>query len=300
MSEQSKLSRLREGLSTGPGPVEDPYLSEVNRLLHDAYAAPNPPLAAALEELKAEYLKKTLGVELGQEVAQIPRNSRAADEFYENLLFENLVPAFDSVPMRRAFLFCAYSDEEKKHDAFAESFRSVIAACDCEVIREYEYLSGSQLHRCALRNLKRQTRKQFEASFQNVAIGVQGRLQEEKSINIKFENNFYFGPPAKDAEEHTNWSEISKNVTEALKNLVLVAAGAAFLFDGTLVKSGGSDLHNREISVLKVPREKELEILPKILDATSPQDFCEAIGPLNHRTLPNPGPKTPGSENPTQ
>ena len=73
--------------------------------------------------------------------------------------------------------------------------------------------------------------------------------------------------------------------------------GVAYLFDGMVVKSGGSEQH-REITVWKVPREKQLEILPRILEATSPQDFREAIAPLNSETLPNTERETQETEKP--
>jgi hypothetical protein len=40
-----------------------------------------------------------------------------------------------------------------------------------------------------------------------------------------------------------------------------------------------------ECPVLKVPRTMELGLLPKVLEATSPQDFREAVEPLNAESL---------------
>lgn len=103
-------------------------------------------------------------------------------------------------------------------------------------------------------------------------------------------NNFYLRTETTQKEHPQEWTKKLKDFTEALKNLVLVSAGVCFLIDGTLVKRAESDSKDsRQVSVLKVPRAKELELLPKVLEATSAQDFREAVEPLNSESL---SPKT--------
>jgi hypothetical protein len=221
--------------------------------------------------------------------------------FYEQLLFQNLLPAFDSIPMKRVFMLCAYSPRKEDSftgtSSFTEELEHVVEWSGCQLVWEYPELTGSRLRRGVLQTPYRLTRREFENLYGQIPEELAKRLKDASEKNVTIVNNFYIGheSAAKERPKDWTWTERVKDLAEALKNLLLVGAGVCFIFDGTLVKSTDSDSQHREVSVLKVPRDKELELLPEVLEATSPQDFRRAVEPLNSESLspkkPKPGRK---------
>jgi hypothetical protein len=82
-------------------------------------------------------------------------------------------------------------------------------------------------------------------------------------------------------------------LTEALKNLLLIGASAVFLFDGTLMKSSAEPQKQHEVSITNLDRNAELQALPKILDATTPEEFRETIDSLQTAKLLRPPSREP-------
>jgi hypothetical protein len=221
---------------------------------------------------------------------------RRVDELYEHLLFQNLVPAFDDIPMRRVFPLCLYTPEPWT-DQLETALQEVIRVSGCEVVREYPFLKGSGLHRVSLQSPERETRSQFERSHLQLAEQLVHALKESNiSIVGNVIINVSAGTSAGSKAEPKDWTGKFKDLTEALKNMLLISASAVFLFDGTLIKSNAEPQKRHEISITQLDRNTELKALPKILDATNPEDFRETVGSLEIAKPPStrPKPRTQG------
>jgi hypothetical protein len=206
--------------------------------------------------------------------------ARRIDVLYENLLFQNLIPAFDEVPMRRVFPVCFYTQESWTDQKFWQALQEVIRAAGLELVREYPFIQGSGLYRASLQKSNRETRSQFEDANRQL---VEHLVQTLKKSNIPIIANVTVNvsPSAESKREPSNWAGKMKDLTEAVKNLLLISASAAFLFDGTLMKSGRAEANKPcEISITKLDRKAELHVLPKILEATKPEEFRETIDSL--------------------
>ena len=191
--------------------------------------------------------------------------ARRIDELYENLLFQNLVSAFDDIPMRRVFPVCFYTPETWTDHKFETALQEVIKATDCDIVQEYAFLQGSGLYRGSLQRRKRQTRSQFERSHQQL---VEHLVQTLKESNVTVIGNLTVNvSPAAHVEskgESDDWTGKLKDFTEALKNLLLIGASAVFLFDGTLMKSSAAEPKKQhEVSIISLDRNAELQALPK-------------------------------------
>jgi hypothetical protein len=247
-------------------PSEDPFLKQLNDEVEaNAY--------------RNEYTKAR--------ATWIHRITEGMTEMYEQQIFQNLLPEFDRIPMKRAFMACVYSP--KKEDGILDPpleslYASVINASETEPVWQYPVLTGSRLYRCTLRTSQRQTRKEFDNTFGYFGEQLTQCLQEDGDGKITVVNNFRIGTVDVEKAHGKDWTEQIKNLTEAVKNLVLIGAGLCFMFDGTFVKTADSQSKKPEVSVFKLPRDKELELLPKILDAEKPQDFREVVGPLTHES----------------
>ena len=202
----------------------------------------------------------------------IELQEKRIDELYEHLLFENLVPAFDDFPMRRVFPVCFYTPKAWTDDKFEAALKEVIIASGCDVVREYPFLAGSGLYRSSLQTSNRQTRSQFEDSQRRLAEHLVLALKES-NINITGNVTINIGgaTSAGSKPEPKEWTGEFKDLTEALRNLLMISASVVFLFDGKLMKSSAAEQKQpREISIINLERHAELQVLPKILDATNP------------------------------
>lgn len=217
------------------------------------------------------------------------------DEIWESFMFQNLLPAFDEVPMRRVFPICFHT-KETWTVGFDALVRAVLLTSGCELVVEYPLLEGSGVYRGSLRTSKRHTRRQFENSQAQLAGRIVETLKQDKNVG-SVTVNFNFGSATKEKEQKGEWSGKFKDFTEGIRNLILAGAGLVFIFDGTLMTSSQSGTPH-QISITQIDRQAELQALPKILDATSPQDFREAIESLDVKkpqqpttTRPAPGRK---------
>ncbi len=244
-------------------------------------------------ELRAYELGR-VSYEANRELMAEIKLRRLQNEIWESLVFQNLLPAFDKVPMRRVFPICFYT-KETWTVGFDALVRAVILTSGCELKLEYPFLEGSGVYRGALRTSKRHTRKQFENSQAQLAVQIVETLKQDKNVG-GVTVNFNFGSPNKEKEQKGEWSGKFKDFTEGIRNLILAGAGLVFIFDGTLMTSSQSGSPH-QISITQIDRQAELQALPKILDATSPQEFHEAIEPLDDKksqrptTIPAPGRK---------
>jgi hypothetical protein len=137
--------------------------------------------------------------------------ARKVDEFYEALLFQNLVPAFDDIPMRRVFPLCFYTPETWTDNKFETALQEVIKVTGCEVVQEYPFLQGSGLYRGSLQKRNRQTRSQFEHSNQQL---VEHLVQTLKESNVTIIGdvivNVSLAAHAESKAEVNDWQESSK------------------------------------------------------------------------------------------
>jgi len=204
------------------------------------------------------------------------------NEIWESFAFQNLLPAFDDVPMRRVFPICFYTKESWTvgYDALVQA---VVLTSGCELVVQYPFLEGSGVFRGLLRTSRRLTRKQFEYSQAQLAGQLAETLKKDKNVgNVTI--NFNFGTGAKE-KETGEWSGRFKDFTEGIRNLILAGAAIVFVFDGTQVSSS-QPAPPHQIAITQVERAVELQALPKMLDATNPQEFHEAIEPFKVEKAP--------------
>ena len=88
--------------------------------------------------------------------------------------------------------------------------------------------------------------------------------------------------------ESTDWASKFKELSEVLKNTLLIAAGCSVVFGNTLIHSKESvnPQKPREISITQLDRETQLGVLPKILEAEKAEDFLKIIESLHGKQRP--------------
>jgi len=202
-----------------------------------------------------------------------------AGELYEHLLLQNLASAFDDIPMRRVFQIFLYTPEQTRQvDAeLARTLEYVIWASGCTLVHTYPVLSGSKLYGGLLRSPVRQTHKEFDASQIELIREVVGAATKD---NINVTININIGERSSPGEK--GWQGKFKDVTEGLKNLLLIGAGTLLLFDGTLMSSRQPDPSKpSEVVISRMNRDTQLQVVPKVLDVTSPEEFREIMEPFH-------------------
>lgn len=210
-------------------------------------------------------------------------------DLYENLLLQSLVPAFDKIPTKRVFPICLYVPEVPPNVEVGldSALDAVIAASGCVAVHSYPILHGSKLHRSLHETPNRQTRDEFEASQSQFMQELVKAIKDSKG-NITV--NFNAGAETKSEpsrSEQKHWSGILKDLTESVKNLLLIGAAGIFLFDGMVATSKPAESSKpQEISIRQIDRDTQLKILPGILDASNPEDFQKAFEPLQITTPP--------------
>jgi hypothetical protein len=262
MHDKYKPSRPIDRSGGSQPPWEDPFLNGLNDLI-EADARKNEYIDASRVWLR--------------------RISEELQDLHEQRLFQNLMPEFDRVPMKHAFIACVYSPRKEEGlvgPTLESQFLAVIESSGAELVWQYPPLTGSRLYRCTLQTTHRQTRKEFENSYGSIGEEFAQCLQDTQGRDITLITNIHIGSAQRDKEHRRDWTEKLKDFTEALKSLVLIGAGICFMIDGTLVKTADSNSQPREVSVLKIPRDEELKFLPKLLEAATPQEFREAVEPI--------------------
>jgi hypothetical protein len=118
------------------------------------------------------------------------------------------------------------------------------------------------------------------------------KILDPKTVNIYVSVS---PPPA--TNESTEGASKPKELSEALKNTLLIAAGSAVLFGGTLIhsKESSNPQKPREISITRLDRETQLGVLPKILEAEKAEDFLKIIESLHGKQQPSTHQARPGS-----
>jgi hypothetical protein len=118
------------------------------------------------------------------------------------------------------------------------------------------------------------------------------KILDPKTVNIYVSLS---PPPA--TNESTEWTSKLKELSEALKNTLLIAAGCAVLFGGTLIhsKKSANPQKPSEISIAQLDREIQLGLLPKILEADKAEDFLRIIEGLHGKQRPSAHHARPGS-----
>jgi hypothetical protein len=116
------------------------------------------------------------------------------------------------------------------------------------------------------------------------ALAKRLKFLDPKTVNIYVS----FSPPLA-TNESTDWASKFKELSEVLKNTLLIAAGCSVLFGDTLIHSKDSvnPQKPREISITQLDRETQLGILPKILEAEKAEDFLKIIESLHGKQRPS-------------
>ncbi len=205
---------------------------------------------------------------------------------HEHILLESISPAFDDVPLRRIFPFYVYAPtlEPIRAGQLSLAISQVIEASACSVVRIYPELSGSSLSRATLQTRTHQTRSEFESSSLGF-IEQLAKISKENGVPISL--TIDIGQPSatepnlkvrSQADKSQEWPGKLKDFTEALRNLVLTGVGVAVLFGGTVISSEPHDSGKETaISVESLSRAQQLRIVPKILEAHTPEEFLEAL-----------------------
>jgi hypothetical protein len=211
-------------------------------------------------------------------------------DLYEQFLFESLVPAFDHVPLRRVFPFVLYTASDVA-DFVAPL---IVRASGCGVVHNYPFLEGSGLSRALLQTRTRQTHIQREYGQAQVVEELVKRL---RILDLKTVNIYTSLSPPPATNESTEGTSKLNELSEALKNTLLIAAGSAVLFGGTLIRSKESANPQKpgEISITQLDRETQLAVLPKILEADKAEDFLKIIESLHGKQQASAHRARPGS-----
>jgi hypothetical protein len=269
----------------------DPFEMTLERGISELFGAKSPTVVIDARESGRAAMRE---IRLGQHMfgrASDFRSQKIGRDLYENLMFQSLVPAFDDVPMKRVFPICLYTPEESYavHAQLAVALHAVIEASRCDTVQTYPILDGSKLHRGLVRKPERQTHNQFQESQNQVAIGLAKALKDNGGITV----NVNVKVEAESKPERKSWTGGFKDLTESLRNLLLVGMGATLLFDGMKVSSkAGNQSVRPEVSIMQIDRNTQLQILPDILDAEKPEDFRKIMEGLEGSAVPAKTPKT--------
>jgi hypothetical protein len=281
------------------GLPESTEAAAIDVLMTTALSVPAPAKAAeqgdvvGLEQPKETFIDgpssevHVLGVVPKSELSSSIALSK---DIYEQFLFESLVPAFDHVPLRRVFSFVLYTPGDVA-DFVAPL---IVRATGCGVVHNYPFLKGSGLSRALLQTRTRQTHIQYEYGQAQVVEELVKRLKiiDPKTVNICVSLS---PPPA--TNRSTEWTSKLKELSETLKNTLLIAPGCAVLFGGILIhsKESANPQKPREISITQLDRESQLGVLPKILEAERAEDFVKIIESLHGKQQPSTHQARPGS-----
>jgi hypothetical protein len=178
-------------------------------------------------------------------------------DLYDNLLLQNLSTAFDDFPMRRVFPFCvsidvadprgATDEAEKVYEFTLNWMMEVIRDLDssCDLIRVYPVLQGSKGARTDLKTRRRCTRRELPKEIQ------------ERDFAAKFKD----------------FSEGVKNIAGSLSIsvAVLLAGGSGML------QHQPQQMSPRPPVVQQIKRADQLKTIPKLLDASSPEEFINVL-----------------------
>ena len=276
---------------------------------------------------------RILDLELSGLPKRVEYLEKQLNEVHENLMFQSLLPAFDNVPLRREFPFCIFVPSQGKRKRATAStlrdlFGEMIAMRDTPwmgsgppeatdvlervdkflsplgylEVRTYPLLKGSVLYRSALRTYERQTRKEFEDSQLQLVTELAKSLRTLKVDSAPITVNVYLNDPkTKEKPESMSWAGNLKDLSEALKNILLIGVGCVVLFGGTLIKSEGTEPNKPlVVKIVQMGRDTQIKVLPKILDAAKPEDFQEVIEavptPSSSAKLPEAKPTKGGRE----
>jgi hypothetical protein len=211
----------------------------------------------------------------------------------ESRLFESLFPAFANVPINRVCMLAIFVSDQRDPDAcidpddYVRPIAHFIPDVGFEALQSYTYLSGSSLYRFVYQTSKHQTLDQFQALQRQLAEELVSLLKENQIQNITI--NLY--PPSQKSEPK-EWAGKFKDVSEALKNLLLVGAGCTILLGGTLISSKRETPEKPpSVTVKQIAPKDQLELLPKILEANTPEDFDKATSEVPHAAAPKEKPK---------
>lgn len=219
----------------------------------------------------------------------LERLERQLFEAQQSRLFESLVPSFAEVPIKRVFPLAVFvaGDRDLGHYGLAiltDGFGGLLGE---RLLGEYPDLHGSSLSRFIYETSKHQTLDEFQISQRQLAEELILVLREHDVQNITI--NLY--PPSPKAEPK-EWAGKFKDVSEALKNLLLVGAGCTILLGGTLVSSKHETPEKPpSVTVKQIAPKDQIELLPKILEATTPEDFEKAVSEVPHAATPKTKPK---------
>jgi len=198
--------------------------------------------------------------------------TKIAADLYEHLLLQSLAPAFDDIPLKRVFPFFLYTPTELSDldRQLGAGLLQVIAASGCNLVYVHPTLHGSKLARASLQTPTRQTRPEFAAVEAQLVNDIRAAQPGWGNVTV----NLY---PPRWEPEPKDWAGRLKDVTEALKNILLIGAGVYILFGGVVMSSHPDEHAGQPRS--QMSREHQLKALPKILEANSAEEFLEVIRP---------------------
>lgn len=208
-------------------------------------------------------------------------------EVQQSRLFESLIPAYAKVPIKRVFLFAMFVADDVDLRSYEKLTEALDDVLECEFLGRSPSLHGSALQRSVYQTSKHQTLDEFQASQRQLAEELVSVLREHQIQNITI--NLY--PPLPKAEPK-EWGKF-KDVSEALKNLLLVGAGCSILLGGTLIMSSKRETPEKPLSVTvkQIAPKDQLELLPMVLEANTPEDFAKAISEVRPVAPPREKPK---------
>jgi hypothetical protein len=209
-------------------------------------------------------------------------------EVQQSRLFESLIPAYAKVPIKRVFLFAMFVADDfdlRSYEKLTEALDDVLEG---EFLGRSPALHGSSPQRSLYQTSKHQTLDEFQASQRQLAEELVSVLREHQIQNITI--NLY--PPLPKAEPK-EWTGKFKDMSEALKNLLLVGAGCSILLGGTLIISSKRETPEKPLSVTvkQIAPKDQLELLPMVLEANTPEDFAKAISEVRPAAPPKEKPK---------
>lgn len=290
---RTELERQAE-LERTQGLPESAEATAIDVLMTTAPSVPAPAKGneqgdvERLEQTKETFVPVIEGPSSGVHVPGVVPKSELSSfialskDLYEQFLFESLVPAFDHVPLRRVFPFVLYTPSDVA-DFVAPL---IVRASGCGVVHNYPLLKGTTLSKVLLQTRTRQTRIQYEYGQAQVVEELAKRLKflDPKTVNIYVS----FSPPLA-TNESTDRASKFKELSEVLKNTLMIAAGCSVVFGDILIHSKDSvnPQKPREISITQLDRETQLGVFPKILEAEKAEDFLKIIEGLHGKQWPS-------------